>query len=64
MTGPQPYRCPLGRLLPQSPDIDQIKQEAWNRHAILVVHRDNPRLSQVERQQIMTLGRKLYGQPS
>ena len=35
MKTPTPhYRCPLGRLQPQSPDLDAIKQSGWQEQRI------------------------------
>jgi hypothetical protein len=57
----QPYRCPLGRLHPQSTNLDAIKQSGWREQRILVVSETDERLDFVEREFIRLLGQRLYG---
>lgn len=55
------YRCPLGRLIPNRPDVEQIKQDGWQQDAILVVGLSDPRLSAFEQSLVKQLGERLYG---
>lgn len=59
----QPYRCPLGRLQPQTVDVDTVKRQGWRNEHILVVREDDERLDFVEREFIRRLGERLYGAP-
>lgn len=62
MKTPTPhYRCPLGRLQPQSPDLDAIKQSGWQEQRILVVHADDSRLDFLEQEIVRRIGHRLYG---
>ena len=64
MKTPTPhYRCPLGRLKPQSPDLDAIKQSGWQEQRILVVHADDSRLDFLEQEIVRRIGQRLYGGP-
>lgn len=55
------YRCPLGRLQPQSSDLDAIKQSGWQEQRILVVHADDSRLDFLEQEIVRRIGQRLYG---
>ena len=55
------YRCPLGRLQPQSTDLDAIKERGWRDQHILVVNEDDDRLDIVEREYVRRIGNRLYG---
>jgi hypothetical protein len=44
------YRCPLGRLQPQTTDLDAIKERGWRDQHILVVSESDERLDFVERE--------------
>lgn len=57
----QRYRCPLGRHLPESTDLDAIKQTGWRDQHILVVAEADDRLDFVEREFIRRIGERLYG---
>ena len=57
----QSYRCPLGRLQPQTTDLDAIKQTGWREQHILVVSEQDDRLDFVEREFVRRLGERLYG---
>ena len=46
----QQYRCPLGRLQPQTTDLETIKQTGWRDQNILVVSEQDDRLDFVERE--------------
>ena len=59
---PTPYsRCPLGRLQPQTFDLDAIKQSGWQEQRILVVHADDARLDLIEQEIVRRIGQRLYG---
>jgi len=55
------YRCPLGRLQPQSTDLETIKQTGWRDQQILVVSEQDARLDFVEREFVRRIGERLYG---
>ena len=55
------YRCPLGRLQPQTTDLDAIKERGWRDQHILVVSEEDKRLDFVEREFVRRLGERLYG---
>lgn len=59
----QRYRCPLGRLIPDRPDVEAAKQSGWREQHILVVAEDDTRLDFVERELIRRIGERLYGTP-
>lgn len=56
-----PYRCPLGRLQPQTRDLDAMKERGWRDQRILVVDESDDRLDFVEREFIRRIGNRLYG---
>ena len=55
------YRCPLGRLQPQTTNLEAIKQSGWQDQHILVVSEQDDRLDFVEREFVRRLGERLYG---
>ncbi len=55
------YRCPLGRLQPQTTDLETIKQTGWRDQHILVVSEEDARLDFVEREFVRRIGERLYG---
>ena len=57
----QQYRCPLGRLQPQTSDLEVIKQTGWRDQNILVVSEQDDRLDFVEREFVRRIGDRLYG---
>ena len=57
----QQYRCPLGRLQPQTTDLEAIKQTGWRDQHILVVSESDERLDFVEREFVKRIGQRLYG---
>jgi len=57
----QQYRCPLGRLQPQTTDLESIKQTGWRDQHILVVSEEDARLDFVEREFVRRIGERLYG---
>ena len=57
----QQYRCPLGRLQPQTSDLEAIKQTGWRDQHILVVSEEDARLVFVEREFVRRIGERLYG---
>ena len=56
-----PYRCPLGRLQPQTTDLETVKQSGWRDQHILVVSEQDERLDFVEREFVRRIGERLYG---
>ena len=57
----QQYRCPLGRLQPQTTDLEAIKQNGWRDQHILVVSEQDERLDFVEQEFVRRIGERLYG---
>lgn len=57
----QPYRCPLGRVQPQTTDLEAMKQSGWREQHILVVSERDERLDFVEREFVRRIGERLYG---
>ncbi|WKB50797.1 hypothetical protein [Eleftheria terrae] len=55
------YRCPLGRLQPQTTDLDAVKEHGWRDQRILVVSEADERLDFVEREIVRRIGERLYG---
>ena len=57
-----PYRCPLGRLQPETADLEVLKQRGWRDQHILVVNADDERLDWMERELVRQIGNRLYGE--
>jgi 16S rRNA G966 N2-methylase RsmD len=57
-----PYRCALGRVQPQTTDLDAIKRNGWQGQRILVVSETDERLDFVEREIVRRIGERLYGE--
>ncbi|MFM2007857.1 MAG: hypothetical protein RLZZ09_3512 [Pseudomonadota bacterium] len=55
------YRCPLGRLQPQTTDLEVVKRIGWQQDHILVVKDDDERLDFVEKEIVRRIGERLYG---
>ena len=55
------YRCPLGRVQPETTDLETMKQRGWRDQHILVVNAIDDRLDFIEREFIRRLGERLYG---
>ena len=55
------YRCPLGRLQPQTTDLEVVKRMGWQQDHILVVKDDDDRLDFVEKEIVRRIGERLYG---
>lgn len=56
-----PYRCALGRVQPQTTDLDAIKEQGWHDQHILVVNASDERLDFIEREIVRRIGERLYG---
>lgn len=56
-----PCRCALGRLQPQTTDLDAIKERGWRDQHILVVNASDERLDFIEREIVRRIGERLYG---
>ena len=57
------YRCPLGRLQPDTTDLDAMKRNGWRDQHILVVNESDERLDFIEREIVRRIGERLYGGP-
>ncbi len=55
------YRCALGRLQPQTMDVESTKRDGWQQQHILVVAENDDRLDFIEREFVRRLGERLYG---
>lgn len=55
------YRCPLGRLQPNTTDLDAMKRNGWRDQHILVVSDSDERLDFIEREIVRRIGERLYG---
>ena len=55
------YRCPLGRLQPDTTDLDAMKRNGWRDQHILVVNASDERLDFIEREIVRRIGDRLYG---
>lgn len=56
-----PYRCALGRVQPETVDLDAMKQRGWRDQRILVVNATDERLDFVEREIVRRICERLYG---
>lgn len=56
-------KSPLGRLLPERPDAEEIKRQGWREDKILVVRLDDDRLDFIQREFVKQIGDRLYGRP-
>ena len=57
----QPYRCALGRIQPETPNLEIVKERGWRDQHILVVNEADERLDFVEREFVRRIGNRLYG---
>ena len=57
------YRCPLGRLQPNTTDLDAMKRNGWRDQHILVINESDERLDFIEREIVRRIGERLYGGP-
>jgi hypothetical protein len=55
------YRCPLGRVQPETTDLEAMKQRGWRDQHILVVNAADERLDFIEREIVRRIGERLYG---
>ena len=54
------YQSPLGRMQPIKIDIEKVKKDGWKNDGILVVKKDDERLSWDEQEFIKQIGNKIY----
>ncbi len=54
------YQSPLGRMQPEKIDPEKIKKQGWKNDGILVVKKDDERLSWDEQELIKQIGNKIY----
>lgn len=57
------YRCSLGRVQPETTDLEAMKQRGWRDQHILVVNAADERLDFIEREIVRRIGERLYGGP-
>ena len=54
------YQSPLGKIQPTKIDLEKVKKEGWKNDGILVVKKDDERLSWDEQELIKQIGNKIY----
>jgi hypothetical protein len=54
------YQSPLGKMQPTKIDLEKVKKEGWKNDGILVVKKDDERLSWDEQELIKQIGNKIY----
>ena len=54
------YKSPLGKMQPVKIDIEKVKKDGWKNDGILVVKKDDERLSWDEQELIKQIGNKIY----
>lgn len=63
MKTPSPrYRCPLGSVQPTNMDAEKVKRDGWRQQGILVISSDDERLDWIERELLLVIGKRLYGE--
>ena len=60
MTMQKDYQSPLGKMQPTKIDLEKVKKEGWKNDGILVVKKDDERLSWDEQELIKQIGNKIY----
>jgi hypothetical protein len=56
------YRCPLGNLQPSRIDTEEVKRDGWRQHGILVVSAEDSRIGWMDKELIVSIGNRLYGE--
>jgi hypothetical protein len=54
------YQSPLGKIQPTKIDLEKVKKEGWKNDGILVVKKDDERLSWDEQELFKQIGNKIY----
>lgn len=54
------YRSPLGRLLPKTMDIDEVKRRGYREDGIVVIDLNNDRLDMIEREVVRQWAERRY----
>ena len=62
MTGPVPLRSQLSRYHSNRRDPEQVAREGWKETGIAVLNVEDPRLDDWERQAVMNMANRLYGE--
>lgn len=57
---PKQPQCALGSVAGY--DADKVKRDGWISHGILVVCPDDPRLTHPQREMVIDIGLRLYGE--
>ena len=58
---PKQPKCPLGRLIANQMDTDEVKRRGWLDNSILVVSIHDDSLTWADREMVKQIGEKLYG---
>lgn len=56
------YRSPLGRMIPESLDTEEIKRRGYREDGIVVIDLNNDKLDVIEREVIRQWAERRYGQ--
>lgn len=56
------YRSPLGRMIPESMDTEEIKRRGYREDGIVVIDLNNDRLDVIEREIVKRWADQRYGQ--
>jgi hypothetical protein len=54
-------QCPLGRLIPNRPNVEKMKGEAWMEHGLALFDIDDPELLPIERSTLEGIANRMYG---
>lgn len=54
------YRSPLGRLIPETMDVEEIKRRGYREDGIVVIDMHNDRMDMIEREVIRQWAEKRY----
>jgi hypothetical protein len=57
-----PIPCALATYLPSGTNVEALKRKGWSKDGILVVNVNDLRLKSIERQMLLAIGERLYGQ--
>ena len=54
--------CALTPYLPSGTNVEALKRRGWSNDGILVINVNDLRLKSIERQVLLAIGERLYGQ--
>lgn len=56
------YWSPLGRMIPETMDVEDVKRRGWHEDRIIVIDMNNDRMDFVEREIFKAWADKRYGE--